>query len=1274
MLNLSSRKKSNDNKGSNGLYVHSNPPRILSVSAAHVKQLIRNGDIEKLEQIVLEGQGKKLIGEYSADYKTRTFLKSVPSLMSKIALMHDSLNSDRLPELQSILDEEPEKKKKLVMAKDDSGVGLLHKAVYYDLKSIYRWLIDKHPHLANVKDSEGRTPYFYTLMCKDPVVVQKLLIMAGADPNLQDYQGHTMKFYSCHLQELELPNHLKSGCGSRKSTGSQDGLNYKKSNIRIWIHQRNMANLQQVIWSGHGPKLLVEHSNNPKMRKFLDAVPYIMGLIKDVHCDVQNGDLDSLKNRVSPPVPVALLTAKDANGLTPLHKAVGLGKTDIAHYIIDKIPESINAVDNEGRTPLHYAALLKENPTLFNDLISHGADESALDNKQKTAAYYKTRHSEIDTKILHVVPECPRGTKEPSSFDWSLLNCGGSNGLINGTVKHKERSANEKGIKDKLTMHGDSIKSGNDENEPRSKDSTTSGVKTPRDNPFGTTEPHERHEDRVTQPEKSIKGETSEPANDLETDEAESGLDVTDETAKNSENAVQEPSTDDNEPEAEAEAEENKETNEVLSINDEAPAEETEEENNNELSERKDEGELEENDSSVIKIEQTDKIVADEDLEQLETNKRSPSATERPESTAKSTRPSSSISSSLKAEEANHDQASPEKNHDDGYNNDNPHLVEDTEGEGVIEGIVNGEHEIETVNNEGQKRPISEDNDVRSLIDSGNMEQLAALVLNGHGEKLMEEKCDNQELQTFLDNVPVYMSKINRIHVAAREGNLRDLQAALDRRKFAVARDKISPHGATPLHVAVAFGRTSIVRYLAGRFPESLHIEDDNGRTPLHYAAVLRDNGHYYNLLTHLGADNRAKDKKGRTPVYYTKTQTDFNHKDMLRDFGAESEADDMMNDKGPIACGNAEENEENGQIDMPFFATEEGRYLASSLGDPLIKGLTEVANKRPDDPIAYLATYLYNFAHSRDGPKSKGKIQEGQRFQHLTHGPGTGNQSIPTTIDVVTVEPDESEAEIDSAFNNTTRDEHGQSMLHFAAARAHGRNALFQLLLETEINIAFRDELYRTARDISIQANISENTVEIDRYVLHIATNGDTNKLVELLLDGYDHITDIVDEDDAPIIDVVVKANQSETVTFLQSILTFEEKRERVHHSIRQGSIADVMVLLADENDTGSGKLLAIGKNTYGRCSLHVAVLCQQEEIVDYLANTFKDTLRIGDNLERTALHYAMGVEKMESITRVLIKAGAKRVIKDLKGRQPTYYFLNKSDILRLQEEEETI
>lgn len=34
---------------------------------------------------------------------------------------------------------------------------------------------------------------------------------------------------------------------------------------------------------------------------------------------------------------------------------------------------------------------------------------------------------------------------------------------------------------------------------------------------------------------------------------------------------------------------------------------------------------------------------------------------------------------------------------------------------------------------------------------------------------------------------------------------------------------------------------------------------------------------------------------------------------------------------------------------------------------------------------------------------------------------------------------------------------------------------------------------------------------------------------------------------------------------------------------------------------------------------------------------------------LERTPLHYAMGLEKVESLSTTLIKAGAKRVLKDL-------------------------
>ncbi|GLG96931.1 uncharacterized protein GBIM_03800, partial [Gryllus bimaculatus] len=66
-----------------------------------------------------------------------------------------------------------------------------------------------------------------------------------------------------------------------------------------------------------------------------------------------------------------------------------------------------------------------------------------------------------------------------------------------------------------------------------------------------------------------------------------------------------------------------------------------------------------------------------------------------------------------------------------------------------------------------------------------------------------------------------------------------------------------------------------------------------------------------------------------------------------------------------------------------PVFWTEEGRYLAAALGDPLIKGLMEIAEVRPADPIAYLATYLYNFAN-----KNKSRVGTQESAVLIAGGP----------------------------------------------------------------------------------------------------------------------------------------------------------------------------------------------------------------------------------------------------------------------------------------------
>lgn len=144
--------------------------------------------------------------------------------------------------------------------------------------------------------------------------------------------------------------------------------------------------------------------------------------------------------------------------------------------------------------------------------------------------------------------------------------------------------------------------------------------------------------------------------------------------------------------------------------------------------------------------------------------------------------------------------------------------------------------------------------------------------------------------------------------------------------------------------------------------------------------------------------------------------------------------------------------------------------------------------------------------------------------------------------------------------------------MLHFAAARTHTRNALFQLLQESDISLGYRDELYRTARDVSIQANVPENTVEIDKWLLHMAARGNilldkknmtkvlagtsfiiilftgnTEKIMELLMEGYDHILDVVDEEGVPITEVIAQRGDTNMSNLLASIPAFEVIQTRL-------------------------------------------------------------------------------------------------------------------------------
>ncbi|XP_037035918.1 uncharacterized protein LOC119074076 isoform X3 [Bradysia coprophila] len=816
----------------------------------------------------------------------------------------------------------------------------------------------------------------------------------------------------------------------------KDAIIIKPSNIRIWIHDKDIGKLARVLWEGQGNRLRTEVSSNNKVKKFLDAVPSIMNIIKDVHSAVVDNDIETLVAKTSPPAPVMLLTTKDANGLTPLHKAAGLAHARIVEYLLNAAPNSATEIDFTGKTPLHWAASAKNNPRSYNLLVQAGCDEQALDYKMKTPAHYKAKPNDIDRSLLTVIPEAPRVPQQgmPPGYDWNMLSEDASFPHQNNNFIRKSQSNYESYtiLSDdpppmsmmKRNLSTDELRNGN--LTPTSpKPTTPKSFITKQSTVFDSdtiSEPLTAEEQAVLvaidpvnerlyarTPSNASPARADTPIPDSNANEPddqndengpnrmtdidlETGVDLqsTTETAVEAsegddmvnggydndanESTGEQDATDD-EPKGNDEAlfiyqrtfNPNEKAEEMYSLEseDQDTLKEDNEETENEIEDgdkiEPDElGELDKeppegqdteetmaanNDDDKVENDEPDELdkeslPADTELEELEEEEEhveghsddvqleEEEQTEAVNSDENNNEneldpeliDEESANEEIKAltndmkEDAN-DEENGSYKEVQGDHDDNEEDKEISPSPAMqIEGVVTGEPDDGVVQSEGGQIPIDDDDDadennenddetlIKNIINSGDMEQLAALVLNGKGLKLIGQTSSSPEIQAFLDNVSAYMNKIRRVHLAAREGSLRDLQSALDRRKFAVAKDDISPNGATPLHVATVFGHAGIIRYLAGRFPETMAAVDDNGRTALHYAATINDNGHFFNLLSHLGSNPKAEDKTGHSAEFYTnheQSSSVLNHRMILKGFGAEEQlADDMLSDQ----------------------------------------------------------------------------------------------------------------------------------------------------------------------------------------------------------------------------------------------------------------------------------------------------------------------------------------------------------------------------------------
>ncbi|CAK1580106.1 unnamed protein product [Parnassius mnemosyne] len=966
------------------------------IPASQLRQWILSGAESKLERAILSGQGRRLMAEAEAIPLPQHLVQ----LISKCDTLHAAVEKGSLLELKELLNTDYNRNK-FVTCCDEAGVGLLHKAVFYNYMDIVQWLVEKYPHLVQQRDSEGRTALHYTAACRDEAAVAAVLERAGAARGARDAAGRTLAHYRAARTLLTLP-----AADMPQAARNPPGLVFKRHNIRIWCHECDMGRLQRVVWEGHGTRLLSEVSSQPVVKRFLEAVPYIMNTIRDIHNAVIQNDLEGLMKLTADPVSPRVFSSKDINNMTALHKAAGLGHCGILKYIVEKYPQGINDVDNDGRTPLHYAATVKDEQHTYNTLIGLGADESVVDNKNKSPAYYINRPQEIDKSTLKILPDAPRtpSSAYPTSWDWKLLdvehiadvnkkhrkkNLKASNdniscknntstlseplenriNLMKGSSTHEHINAlPELDDTEKLNIHKD-VEEENAKNNKASdvieeNNHVEVNVDKEKDTTIESLESNKNLTTEIMDSENLQVPSTTDESLLLnkEKNNEEEKCDIKDTTETENENNTH---NDTNVKDTEEER-----VNEIKGDNEDHNTDENEKESSNpneqgrnEECENDDSKETDGHQDSFNNEKQTDKknpidTVCDSEERLVKDQEYLTDINEHSTSNGeviveKQENESHDQNSNMNVEDEKSDANGPEGNNNSDHNeddddvqvqeklhiehnnvisNDTTEISEKTvtigdqinnssfgnqnngrnTQESLIEGIISGDAEQDSQDASMTQKDGSVhgdilivdneiDPEVTDLINSANMEMLATLVLNGEGSRLIGRRSQNAELQAFLENVPTYMQKINRVHLAAREGNIRDLQTALDRRKFAIARDPISPNGATPLHVATVCGKTNIIKYLGGRFPETLSAVDFEGRTALHYAAVIPDNGHYYNLLQQLGANAKDLDDNGRSTEDYLNNPNLLPYEQLFTDYGISNEiAQNMLSDKVP--------------------------------------------------------------------------------------------------------------------------------------------------------------------------------------------------------------------------------------------------------------------------------------------------------------------------------------------------------------------------------------
>ncbi|GFW23205.1 uncharacterized protein TNCV_3803051 [Trichonephila clavipes] len=233
---------------------------------------LQRGDVDLLQDLVLEGHGKHLVGKTSWHDEVKNFLKELPTYLNTIQSFHDAIRKGDVDKVR----EHVSSNEKLMKARDDMGSLPLHIAASTDPSDVLDYLIKNFPNVVNAKDAMGKT-VLHIASQKGNLDLCRQLKQVGADPKILDQKGRTADFYLQNSKTESSPMKQNSNFSKVSPNTSSDSM-FSSSSKEDMSKSNDITNKRKAFYRKNSRKVstditVITENNEKTVQELVSAEP-----------------------------------------------------------------------------------------------------------------------------------------------------------------------------------------------------------------------------------------------------------------------------------------------------------------------------------------------------------------------------------------------------------------------------------------------------------------------------------------------------------------------------------------------------------------------------------------------------------------------------------------------------------------------------------------------------------------------------------------------------------------------------------------------------------------------------------------------------------------------------------------------------------------------------------------------------------------------------------------------------------------------------------------